>query len=212
MELMYESLRENCVLTGRNLGAQKGFVSSTCYANIVTVEKMLSLIEERNKITKPRIGLSALGLQKFAKMSGITGWESGTVVMFICSKIYSLMSCLGKFTRYMRIVNGISNEAKEVLKEDDDLRGNESVYSLKALLPRVPRMCKFSPLITKSSCVFVFVALMNFFFAAHMWLDFDPSEQVLYLRRYAELPVREQTAEGAAKLSQKIADRKVRKV
>ena len=41
------------------------------------------------------------------------------------------------------------------------------------------------------------------------WLDFDPSEQVLYLEMYAALPVKEQTAEGAMKLSQRIANRKV---
>jgi len=46
-------------------------------------------------------------------------------------------------------------------------------------------------------------------FSEWSWLNFDSSEQVLYLEMYARLPAREQTAEGAMKLSQKIADRKV---
>jgi hypothetical protein len=46
-------------------------------------------------------------------------------------------------------------------------------------------------------------------FSGCSWLAFDSSEQVLYLEMYARLPAKEQTAEGATKLSQKIADRKV---
>ena len=63
-------------------------MTSTCYANIVTVKKMLSLIEEQNKAkTVPKIGLSAVGLTAFAKKSGITsGWESGNDFMFLSEK------------------------------------------------------------------------------------------------------------------------------
>jgi len=77
-------MRVHFVLTERNYAAQHGFVSSTVYANIVTVQKMLSLIEEENKVTKPKIGLSAVGLTAFAKKSGMTsGWESGNDFMFV---------------------------------------------------------------------------------------------------------------------------------
>jgi len=46
-------------------------------------------------------------------------------------------------------------------------------------------------------------------FSECSWLDFNPEEQVLYLEKYARLPAKEQTAEGALQLSKKIADRKV---
>ena len=64
-------------------------MTSTCYANIVTVKKMLSLIEEQNKAkTVPKIGLSAVGLTAFAKKSGMTsGWESGDEFMLVCGKL-----------------------------------------------------------------------------------------------------------------------------
>jgi hypothetical protein len=46
-------------------------------------------------------------------------------------------------------------------------------------------------------------------FSECSWLDFNPEEQVLYLEKYARLPAKEQTGEGAFQLSKKIADRKV---
>ena len=74
-----EIMRAHFVFAERNFAAQNGFVNSTCYANIVTVKKMLSLIEEHNKHNKmKKIGLSAVGLTGYAKKSGVTsGWESG---------------------------------------------------------------------------------------------------------------------------------------
>jgi hypothetical protein len=36
----------------------------------------------------------------------------------------------------MRLVNGISQEAMELLQVDDDLNGDNTVYSLKALIPK----------------------------------------------------------------------------
>ena len=55
-------------------------MGSTIYANIVTVQKMLSLIETWNKKSIPakeKFALSAAGLTRFAKMTGVVGWESG---------------------------------------------------------------------------------------------------------------------------------------
>ena len=36
----------------------------------------------------------------------------------------------------MRLVNGISNEAMDLLRLDDDLSGDNTVYGLKALIPK----------------------------------------------------------------------------
>lgn len=130
-------MRARFVFAERNFAAQNSFVNSTCYANIVTVKKMLSLIEEHNKVNKPKIGLSAVGLTAFAKKSGVTsGWESGSACHFRIRKYMSGSGCAGKFTRYMRLVNGISNEAMDLLRLDDDLSGDNTVYGLKALIPK----------------------------------------------------------------------------
>ena len=84
-----EIMRAHFVFAERNFAAQNGFVNSTCYANIVTVKKMLSLIEEHNKVKKPKIGLSAVGLTGYAKQSGVTsGWESGSAFRFQTAKVH----------------------------------------------------------------------------------------------------------------------------
>jgi len=112
-------------------------VTSTCYVNIVTVKKMLSLIEEQNKVkTVPKIGLSAVGLTAFAKKSGMTsGWESGDEFMLVCGKL-DIEFFSGKFTKYMQLVNRCSPEAMNVLRLDDDSLGDKSVYTMKALIPK----------------------------------------------------------------------------
>ena len=84
-----EIMRAHFVFAERNFAAQNGFVNSTCYANIVTVKKMLSLIEEHNKVKRPKIGLSAVGLTGFAKKCGVTsGWESGSAFSFQRAKVH----------------------------------------------------------------------------------------------------------------------------
>jgi hypothetical protein len=85
----FEIMRAHFVFAARNFAAQKGFVNSTCYANIVTVKKMLSLIEEHNKVARPKIGLSAIGLTGYAKKVGVTGgWESGSLFSFQNAKVH----------------------------------------------------------------------------------------------------------------------------
>ena len=102
----------------------------------------------------------------------------------------------------MRLVNGISKEAMDLLRLDDDLHGDNTVYGMKALIPK-DKSGELYPSRLPSS------VLIKSLIRGSSWLDFDPSEQVLYLEMYAALPVKEQTAEGATKLSQRIANRKV---
>ena len=54
-------------------------MKSTSWANIVTVRKMLELMEEKNKTQKAgsKLALSAMGLERFAKETNMQGWSSG---------------------------------------------------------------------------------------------------------------------------------------
>ena len=70
-------------ILGQNDNVQNAFVSSSCFANICSVRKILDEVEEINK-TRPKketINVSAMGLQTYALEIKMMGWMSGTVVM-----------------------------------------------------------------------------------------------------------------------------------
>jgi hypothetical protein len=102
---------------------------------------MIATIEsektERASKKKKSFDVSAKGLDAWGKEFGLLGWASGTsnCCEVKIKKKRSIIS--GKFTKYLKLHRGISNEALEVLKQDNEEFGSETIFTLASLHPVV---------------------------------------------------------------------------
>ena len=105
----------------------------------------------------------------------------------------------------MKLNQCLTPKAIEYLRDDDNMKGSKSVFSIKAIFPSANKMSKY--FVVESIAMVWF--LPDVIFSEPLWLEFDESEQIEYLHKFELLPQKDQTAEGGYKLSQTMAARKV---